>query len=57
MGAVMYKLYCSACENRFQITDETLNNFITDDNMLIKCPACESIEVSIIEVEGQRAGY
>jgi len=57
MGAVMYKLYCSACETRFQITDETLNNFIDDENMIIKCPACESIEVSIIEVEGQRVGY
>lgn len=53
----MYKLFCGECENRFSITDETLMNFIEDENALLKCPKCQSIEVSIIEVAGQRAGF
>jgi Zn finger protein HypA/HybF involved in hydrogenase expression len=53
----MYKLYCSDCENRFTISDEIFNNFLEDDNALMKCPNCQSIEVNILEVEGQRAGY
>lgn len=57
MEQTMYKLYCSKCENRFTISDEIFNNFLEDDNALMKCPNCQSIEVNILEVEGQRAGY
>jgi len=53
----MYKLYCSACETRFSISDNTLQNFIENESSVIDCPECHSIEVHILEVEGQNAGY
>lgn len=53
----MYKLYCDECENRFTITDEQLTLFIEDGNTLMMCPKCNSIEVHLLEVEGQNVGY
>lgn len=53
----MYKLYCSECEHRFSITDDTLKNFIEDENARIECPECHSTEVNILGVDGQRTGY
>jgi len=53
----MYKIYYEACEHRFTISDETFDNFIENEEILMKCPECQSIHVNLIEVAGQKAGY
>jgi len=53
----MYKLYCGECENRFTITDGVFSRFLEDESFILTCPECKSIEVNLLEVEGQRAGY
>jgi len=53
----MYKIYCETCEHRFTISDETFDDFLENEETLMKCPECQSIQVNLIEVAGQKAGY
>jgi phage FluMu protein Com len=53
----LYKMFCGECENRFTITNDTIDKLILDADFLLKCPRCNSIEVNLLEVEGQKLGF
>jgi Zn finger protein HypA/HybF involved in hydrogenase expression len=52
-----YKCYCEDCDIKFLVSDVDFDRFCNETNFLIKCPNCKSTCVTLLEVEGQNAGY
>jgi Zn finger protein HypA/HybF involved in hydrogenase expression len=52
-----YKCYCENCDSKFLVSDSDFERFYTDTTYLLKCPNCESTSVTLLEVEGQNAGF
>ena len=52
----MYKLYCDCCDNKFSISDETMDKFTEDDDLILRCPRCNDWHVNLIET-GLKQNY
>ena len=52
-----YKMFCENCDKIFIISDEEYLKNLTDMDYKTVCPDCNSEEINVIEVEGERKGY